>query len=236
MEALRMTLRDPDITAIARIFADRARATILLSLLDGIGHDATDLAARARVTPSTASAHLKTLLAAHLVRVERQGKHRIYSLAGPQVRRAAEALASIAPDARVTNPSLTRSVRLRRFAEARQCYDHLGGRLAVALASDLQAKHVLKPVDGGFLLRANANTALRLWGIDLEAILDGSPFVRECPDWSEGGVHLGGPLAVALCRRLESLGAIALHPKQRYFDQRWPLKRVISLTVKMTAC
>lgn len=231
-----MPFRDPDITAIARVFADRARATIIMSLLDGAGHDATELAARARVAPSTASAHLRTLLAAGLVTVHPQGKRRIYALAEQRARRAVEALASIAPDAQVANSSLTRSVRMRRLAEARQCYDHIGGRLAAALTSDFQTKGVLKVTEGGFLLLPKATEALRGWDIDVTTVLGDSPFVRECPDWTEGGSHVGGPLASALFQRLKAAGAIAVRPKRRYVDLLWPLSRIISFTVEVTKC
>jgi DNA-binding transcriptional ArsR family regulator len=227
-------IRDPDITAIARVLADRARATIVLSLLDGAGHSATDLAVSARVSPSTASAHLRTLLAARVVSVERQGRRRIYRLIDPRVQQAVETLASIAPDAGVANPSLTRSVRMRRLAEARQCYDHIGGRLATMLTADFRAKGILKPIDGGYLLHSRANEAFRDWNIDAMLVLDGSPFVRGCADWTEGGSHIGGPLAAALYQRLKVLGAIAIGPGRRYVDRRWPLDRIISLTVEIT--
>jgi DNA-binding transcriptional ArsR family regulator len=231
-----VSFRDPDITAIARVFADRTRATIILHLLDGAGHDVTDLAARARVAPSTASEHLRSLLAANIVRVERRGKRRIYSLSDPTVQRAVEALASIAPDSRVRNFSLSRSVRIRRLAEARRCYDHAGGRLAAAITHDFETKGVLKPTDGGFLLLAKASDALHSWKIDLKAILDDSPFVRGCPDWTEGGLHIGGPLGTALYQRLKNLGAVAESPRQRYITVDWSLDRIISLTAEMNGC
>ena len=58
---------------------------ILYCLLDGHARTSTELAVVADVTPSTTSVHLNRLKSERLVKVLVQGKHRYYSLNGPDV-------------------------------------------------------------------------------------------------------------------------------------------------------
>lgn len=78
------------------MLADPTRASILLELSDGRALPAGELARRARVTSSTASAHLFKLVEAGLLTVERQGRHRYYHLANPAIVQALETLAALA--------------------------------------------------------------------------------------------------------------------------------------------
>src|SRR3546814_8947249 len=66
---------------IAALVGDPARAIILDQLTDGRALTATELSLAAGITPQTASAHLGKLLAARLVVVFPQGRHRYYRLA-----------------------------------------------------------------------------------------------------------------------------------------------------------
>jgi DNA-binding transcriptional ArsR family regulator len=230
-----MGFRDPDISAIAKIFADPARATIVLALLDGERHQAGDLAACARIASSTASSHLQRLLSAGIVSVRREGARRTYAIADERARRAVEALASIAPDAVPVNPSLTRSLRIRRLAYARKCYDHLGGALAMRLVSGLAEIDAIQNVDGGFLLNASAHEALNRLGIGATKILGGSPFVRGCEDWTERGVHFGGPLGAAVYRALLDRNAIRANSRHRRIEAAPEAEAIISMAIKVPA-
>ena len=73
------------IAETASLFADPARVAILVALLDGRSLPASELAFRARVSAQAASMHLGKLLGGRLVTVSRFGRHRYYSLAGPDV-------------------------------------------------------------------------------------------------------------------------------------------------------
>src|SRR5690242_17340875 len=121
---------DVDIVPIATAIGDRARAAMLSALHEGVPLPGGELARRAGIASSTASEHLARLVDAGLVRAERRGRHRFYTLAGDEVARAWEALALIAP------PQEVRTLRAASvgaaLAEARTCYDHLAGRLGVA--------------------------------------------------------------------------------------------------------
>jgi DNA-binding transcriptional ArsR family regulator len=126
---------DADLAAVAAVLADRTRARILLALGDGRSLPASVLATEAGVAASTASQHLARLVTAGLVTVTPRGRYRYYRLAGPQVGELIEALARLAPTQPVT--SLRESTRAHAVRRARSCYDHLAGRLGVALTDAL---------------------------------------------------------------------------------------------------
>src|SRR6202040_2842734 len=110
-----------DVARIAAAIGEPARARMLDCLVDGHARTSTELAIVAEVSPSTASVHLNRLKADRLVKVVVQGKHRYYSLEGPNVARALEALSVIAGDSRDTFVPNTPS----RLRAARTCYDHI---------------------------------------------------------------------------------------------------------------
>jgi DNA-binding transcriptional ArsR family regulator len=126
-----MTGYQADIAPVAALMGDRGRAAMLTALLDGRPLAAGELARTAGVSAQTASAHLARLLDGGLVTVVRQGRHRYYRLAGPEVAEVIEALSRISPAVEVR--SLRQSREARRLHRARSCYDHLAGEAGVAL-------------------------------------------------------------------------------------------------------
>jgi DNA-binding transcriptional ArsR family regulator len=88
---------DADIASIASVIGHPARGRMLSAMLGGRALPATELAAVAGVSASTASAHLARLTASGLVAVERHGRHRYHRLAGTQVAEVLEGLALLAP-------------------------------------------------------------------------------------------------------------------------------------------
>jgi DNA-binding transcriptional ArsR family regulator len=142
--------RDVDVVPAAALIAEPTRAAMITALLDERPLAAGELARLAGVSPATASAHLARLLNGGLVKVIKQGRHRYYHLAGPDVAAVMEALAHLGSAA----PGQVRSLRESRdaaaLAEARTCYDHLAGRAGVALLDALLARRILAPApDGG---------------------------------------------------------------------------------------
>src|SRR4051812_31875146 len=132
---------DADVAALASVLAEPARDRMLMALGDGRALAASVLAAEAGVAASTASAHLARLVDAGLLEVIPQGRHRYYRLAGPEVGELLEALARLAPPRPVR--SLRQGTQAEAVRTARTCYDHLAGRLGVALfAALLDAGHV----------------------------------------------------------------------------------------------
>jgi DNA-binding transcriptional ArsR family regulator len=119
---------DAVVSRIAIAIGEPARTRMLLSLMDGRARTSTELAILAGVTPSTASAHLNRLKEEKLVRVSAQGRHRYYSLEGRGVARVMEGLSVLAGGSgRRFTPNTPESLR-----QARTCYDHIAGTLAVA--------------------------------------------------------------------------------------------------------
>ncbi|MGH4035659.1 ArsR/SmtB family transcription factor [Actinomycetota bacterium Odt1-20B] len=193
----------------AALLADRTRAAFCQALLDGRAWTAGELARYAGVRPSTASEHLSRLIAGGLLAEERQGRHRYVRLAGPEAAALIEALVSYAPDAQATpgvsdgadrrRPrNLRQSGRLNAEARARTCYDHLAGRLGVALADAMIAKRLVADDAGLAVTPAGADWLADALGYRRPA-RSRRPLVRSCLDWTERRPHLAGVLGAALC-------------------------------------
>jgi len=137
---------DADIAQLAAVIADPRRARILLALGDGRALPASLLGAEAGVAASTASEHLRKLVAARLVDVHPQGRHRYYRLHGPEVGALLESLSRLAPPIEVR--SLKQGTRAEALRRARTCYDHLAGRLGVSIFASLLDAGALTGGDG----------------------------------------------------------------------------------------
>jgi len=198
----------PYIAEIAALVGDPARANMLSALMDGGSLSAGELAYAAHVTPQTASAHLAKLVQARLLADQKQGRNRNFRLASPEVARMLEEIMAVA----VVRASRYRPAWMRDEAlrSARTCYDHLAGRLGVALAASLaESGHVVLDEDGGEVTEAGARF-LDEFGLDLAGAAGGRRrFCRPCLDWSERRQHLGGAIGAALAQRCFALGWIA---------------------------
>jgi DNA-binding transcriptional ArsR family regulator len=201
MSAVAVHAGETDLAAIGAVLAEPARAKVLLALGDGRALPASVLAGEAGVAASTASHHLARLLDAGLITVEARGRHRYYALAGPRVAELIEAVARVAPVQPVT--SLRAGTRAHAIRYARRCYDHLAGRLGVAVTEALCERGLL---DGGGSDAAGFTVTGRgaeLFG-ELGLNLPQGTFGRACLDWTEQRPHLAGRAgAVVLAGFLE---------------------------------
>jgi DNA-binding transcriptional ArsR family regulator len=203
----------PQTAEVAALVGDPARANMLMALADGRALTATELAFHARITPQTASGHLAKLVDGRLLSVAKQGRHRYFRLASPLVGRMLESINAMAgiegpPRHRPRSPAED-AVRRARF-----CYDHLAGRLGVALADALVARgHVEFGEDGGVVTPAGGEFLTR-FGLDL-ATKTRRAFCRPCLDWSERRPHIAGAVGAGLAQRCFELGWI-----QRIRDTR----------------
>jgi len=198
-----------DIARVGALMGDPSRAAMLMALMSGEALTAGELAFRAGVALPTASGHLAQLAGGGLLTVAKQGRHRYYRLAGPAVAHAVETLSDLAIQ---VLPSLRRvmpeDAPLRR---ARTCYDHLAGRLGVAVADGLVRRGVLRRVDGELALvrRGPGEALLNSWGIELASLEKSRrPMVRSCIDWTERRPHLAGALGAAIVDRFLDTGWI----------------------------
>ncbi|MEW1891336.1 MULTISPECIES: winged helix-turn-helix domain-containing protein [unclassified Streptomyces] len=181
----------------AALFADRTRAAFCEALLDGRAWTSGELARHVGVSASTASEQLSRLVSGGLLAEERQGRHRYVRLAGPEAAALTEALAAYAPG--TSRPrTLRASVRQDAEARARTCYDHLAGRLGVALADAMTARGLVDTGSGIAVTPAG-----RTWLTDTLDYRQPAgarrPLVRTCLDWTERRSHLAGALGAALC-------------------------------------
>jgi DNA-binding transcriptional ArsR family regulator len=200
---------EANIAVPAGLIGDPVRAAMLTALWGDRALPANALAWAAKVSAQSASNHLAKLVAGGLVTVTAQGRHRYYRLAGPQVAYALEALAVLGPAPVALDPP--RDAKARRLRDARTCYDHLAGRLGVALADALEAAGLIES-DGAerYRLTDTGREKMAALGVDLTGLrLGPKGLARPCIDWTERRRHLAGPLAAALLGRFFELGWIA---------------------------
>jgi DNA-binding transcriptional ArsR family regulator len=198
---------DADVAAAAALLAEPARAALVVAIISEGSLPASELAARARIASSTASEHLARLVDGGFLVATRRGRHRYYELADPGVAEAVEALAVIAPQRPVR--SLKEATTSELIREARTCYDHLAGRLGVAVALGLERRGMIVRRDGTYVTGPSAERGFAALGVDLEALARvRRPLIRGCLDWSERELHVAGALGAALTARLFELGAI----------------------------
>lgn len=189
------------VAAIAAAMADPSRVKMLCALMDGRAWTATELSAAADVAPSTASGHLARLVEGKLIVCLSQGRHRYYRLAGHDVAELVEQMMGLSWS-RITPPETTAPESMR---EARTCYDHLAGTVAVQIYDFMQAEGWLEP-DGSALTMFGREQFLKL-GIPVNTHSRRKACCA-CLDWSERRFHLGGEAGAALLIFLETKGWI----------------------------
>lgn len=195
----------PDISRIAALIGDPARANMLTALMSGRALTATELAAEAGVTPQTASSHLARLTEGGLLRQHKQGRHKYLSLASDEVARLLEMLMGVAAEAgHLRSRTGPADPALRR---ARVCYNHLAGDLGTQLFDALMAQGLIAGQEDQLQLTDSGNNFAAGFGIDIAALSAArAPLCRACLDWSERRAHLAGSLGRALLSRIEALG------------------------------
>lgn len=209
-----------NISGTASLFADPTRASILMALADGRALPAGELATIAGVSPQTASAHLGKLAEGGLIAVERQGRHRYYRLAGPEVAEAIEAIAIVAPPVRVR--SLRESSHKKALDHARTCYGHLAGKVSVAFADALVAKGYFEEVKAGYGITDKGRKWLEEFGVQTAGKKIDWNAIPYHIDWTVRKRHIAGPLAVAITNRLLEIGWI----------ERGRIRRSLQITEK----
>jgi DNA-binding transcriptional ArsR family regulator len=205
---------DVNVAHIAGLIGEPARAAVLMALIDGRALAASTLAQEAGVARSTISGHLGRLTDAGLITVEPSGRNRYYRLASAEVAETLESLARLAPPKPVR--SLRQATRAHALRRARSCYDHLAGRLGVALtdalleSGDLVAERsssdATEPILGpgrahAFHLTESGAEHLVQLGVAVDPH-GRRPLIRYCVDWSEQRPHLGGALGAGLMQML----------------------------------
>ena len=214
-----MRMTDPgSVARVARLLGDESRTAMVLALLGGDSRTVSELAAEASVGVAAASEHVSRLAAAGLVTTQTQGRCKYVRLAGPDVAQLLETLSRFGEEE--TARSLGAVRERERFARARTCYDHLAGRLGVAVLDAMSARRLLAR-RSGLAVTAPGREWFAGLGVDLDLLERGRrPVVRECLDVTERRPHLAGSAAAALCETF----------RQRDWVRALPRSRALSVT------
>jgi hypothetical protein len=128
--------------------------------------------------------------------------------------------------------SLREGTRAARLRSARTCYDHLAGRLGVAVMGGLLDRGALVGGDGRYDPGRDSHDALSsrghdlryeltdtgrdyLTGIGIEIPRGPRQLIRYCVDWTEQRHHLSGGLGRAVFDRFLSAGWVKRVPRGR---------------------
>lgn len=204
----------PDISRIASLIGDPARANILTALMSGKALTATELAAEAGVTVQTASSHLAKLEDGGLIIPRKSGRHKYISLASEDVAHVLEALMGLAAGAgHLRRRPGPRDPALRR---ARVCYNHLAGDLGIQLYDSMIGRGFLRRSDDQLALTKAGQGFVTDLGVDLAKLPSPRvPMCRDCLDWSERRAHLAGRLGRGLLSHMIALGWMRRDPNSR---------------------
>lgn len=206
-----------DFTAIGRALSAPVRSTCVNLLMDGSSRPASELAAAAGVKASTASEHLAVLVEAGILVCDPRGRQRFYRIADDGIAGALEQLGHLCPTVETT--SYRQSRQARDLAHARLCYDHLAGRLGVALTDAMRSHQWLHGDE--LVVTAEGLGELAERGVDVEGLRRRSrPLSRACPDWTERRPHLAGALGA-------SVAAV-------FLDRDWVRRRARSRGLEVT--
>src|ERR1700690_793825 len=132
----------PDIAMVAALVGDPARCKMLTALMTGRALPASEPAPQAGITPQTASSHLAKLEAGGLIEQEKQGRHRYYRLADPDVAGVLEGLEGLA--ARAGHLRVRTGPKDPALRRARVCYDHLAGDLGVQMLDSMKRQKLVR--------------------------------------------------------------------------------------------
>ena len=195
----------PDIAMIAALVGDPARSNMLSALMTGRALTATELAHQAGITPQTASSHLSKLEAGGLIEQEKQGRHRYYRLADPDVAGVLEGLAGLA--ARAGHMRVRTGPKDPALRRARICYDHLAGDLGVQMLDSMKRQKLVRQQQHDIKLTPEgARFMAKTLQIDAETLAHPRRLLcKACLDWSERRHHLAGTLGAAMMTRFTEL-------------------------------
>ena len=222
----------PDISRIATLIGDPARANILTALMSGKALTATELAGEAGITLQTASSHLSKLESGGLITPRREGRHKYITLASDDVAHVLEALMGLAAGAgHLRNRPGPRDPAMRR---ARVCYNHLAGDMGIRLYDSMTARGFLRHQGDTLTLTAPGRDFITGLGLDPDTLPSPrTPMCRDCLDWSERRSHLAGRLGRGLLSHMIALGWMSRAPNSRVirippagqaaFDRAFPL-------------
>ena len=185
----------------ASLIGDPTRASILWALLDGRAFTATELAVSANTSPQNISMHLGKLLEADLLCVEKQGRHKYYRFSNKEVAYAVEAMANLVPKPEVSLKNKPENYPPIKFC--RTCYDHLAGKIGVALTDSLLEQKIIIEKNNAYEISPEGEKWFSRFGINIEeAQKQKRIFLKPCLDWSERRNHIAGSIGALLLNKM----------------------------------
>ncbi len=219
---------------IASLLGNKPRSIILWNLLDGRAYTATELSLCAEISAQSASNHLTKLVDADLLTVQKQGRHRYYQFANPEVARVVESMASLLPLSR--NPKKVNRPEPIGELFARTCYDHLAGKVGVDITNSLINNGMIEVIGSKYNVTQLGESWFQTIGIDIVELKSlKRSFAHQCLDWSERRYHVAGALGAGLLqmmldqdwiRKKENTREVLITPKGRR-----EFKHTIDLTI-----
>ncbi|MGF7041074.1 ArsR/SmtB family transcription factor [Mucilaginibacter lappiensis] len=180
----------------AALFGEPARAAMIWELFEGKPVTAGELAIAANITPQSASSHLKKLVQAGILAVHKQGKHKYFVYAKPEIAMAVETLGNVFAIPKELNREQ------REVRAARSCYDHLAGVAGVFVTEALLKKGFMEDHPDHikeFAVTHEGASWFGELGINTEQLKTAKrPLALKCIDWTEKRPHLAGSLGAAL--------------------------------------
>jgi DNA-binding transcriptional ArsR family regulator len=203
---------DPKLGEVARALADPLRLAVLQHLMGGPA-TVSEIVSVTGESQSKVSNHLALMRERGLVRASRQGRQRVYELRDASVAQLVESLTAVAgaePARYRESPPLAR---------ARTCYDHLAGRVGVALFDSLLSRGAIggpQEPKASVEIGPEGTEVFEELGMDLEEVRrERRRFAYACLDWTERRPHLGGALGAALWTMFVERGWVLKKPGTR---------------------
>jgi DNA-binding transcriptional ArsR family regulator len=185
----------------AALIGDPTRASIMWTLLDGRAFTATELAISANTSPQNISMHLGKLLEANLLCVEKQGRHKYYRFSNKEVAYVVEAMANLIPKPEIASKNKTENYPPIKYC--RTCYDHLAGKIGVALTDSLLEQKIIIENNNTFEISSEGEKWFSDFGINIkDAQKQKRIFLKPCLDWSERRNHIAGSIGTLLLNKM----------------------------------
>ncbi|MDB5001918.1 MAG: winged helix-turn-helix transcriptional regulator [Mucilaginibacter sp.] len=219
-------MEELNIFTITAAIADPVRLSVMMYLIRGSA-SVTEMINHLEVSQSNLSNHLAVLKNAGLIKSTSAGRQKIYELSNPDVAQLIELLLNLQP------LSPKKEIEIKPIQQARTCYDHLAGKLGVAVFNALMQQGAINftsdttPKVKNLLAKTiqlgpNGDTIFGRLGIDLPLPKNGNrKFAFGCMDWTEKTPHLAGALGAAVC--------------QLFLDKKWVARKTGTRAIVITA-
>lgn len=210
-------MNELNIYTITAAIADPVRLSVMIYLMRGQATYA-ELQQHLDISQSNLSNHLGILYKAGLVRKISNGRRNSYEIANPDAGQLIELLQNMQKTPASQKP-------VKKIVLARTCYDHLAGKLGVAIFKSLvdhQAITYDQPItDPAYFskeitLGINADKTFKAFGVDLPNIAESNrKYAYACLDWTERTPHLAGTLGAAVCHAMMEQNWLARNEEKR---------------------